>query len=103
MTSEKQRETFRKELAQTEDWLYEDGASQTAPIFMCVPLSQTPIASCKTDNAAARRSHAAHEFEEMQSSISVKCIRVIQVSQANPGGWPCPAICWTTVRQQKAL
>ena len=33
VTTEKQREAFRKELAQAEDWLYEDGAAQSAPVF----------------------------------------------------------------------
>ena len=33
MTTEKQREAFKKELAQAEDWLYEDGEAQTGPVF----------------------------------------------------------------------
>ncbi|CAL5229767.1 g13152 [Coccomyxa viridis] len=33
VTTEKQREAFKKELAQAEDWLYEDGAAQSGPVF----------------------------------------------------------------------
>ena len=33
VTTEKQREAFKKELAQAEDWLYEDGEAQAAPVF----------------------------------------------------------------------
>ena len=33
VTTEKQREAFQKELAQAEDWLYEDGEAQPAAVF----------------------------------------------------------------------
>ena len=33
VTTEKQRDSFRKELAQAEDWLYEDGEAQPAAVF----------------------------------------------------------------------
>lgn len=33
VTTEKQREAFKEELAQTEDWLYEDGEAQSAAVF----------------------------------------------------------------------
>ena len=39
VTTEKQREAFRKELAVAEDWLYEDGAAQSGPVFRCAAVT----------------------------------------------------------------
>lgn len=35
MTTEKQREAFRKALMEVEDWLYTDGEADKAPVFRC--------------------------------------------------------------------
>lgn len=35
VTTEKQREAFRKALMEVEDWLYTDGEAEKAPVFRC--------------------------------------------------------------------
>ncbi len=43
VTTEKQREAFMKELAQAEDWLYEDGAAQSGPVFRYATLTPSIV------------------------------------------------------------
>ena len=43
VTTEKQREAFKKELVQAEDWLYEDGAAQSGPVFRYAILNLLSI------------------------------------------------------------
>ena len=57
MTTEKQRESFKKELAQTEDWLYEDGEAETDAVFKCVSTIPLPTLLCMYSYAVKKGVH----------------------------------------------
>ncbi len=46
VTTEEQREAFKNELVQTEDWLYEDGEAQTVAVFKYVVWHLTHQSAC---------------------------------------------------------
>ncbi len=58
VTTEKQREAFKKELAQAEDWLYEDGAAQSGPVFRYATFNSFVVTPVATSTPV----DAEHEF-----------------------------------------
>ena len=39
VTTDKQRQTFKKELSKVEDWLYDQGEHEQASVFRCMPAA----------------------------------------------------------------
>ena len=40
VTTDKQRQTFQKDLSKVEDWLYDQGEHEQASVFRCIPAAR---------------------------------------------------------------